>query len=115
LTTSFDAGDVVDVPFPFIDLPVRKRRPALVLSRRAFSEGNDAVILTMITSAKRSAWKGDVGITDLKSAGLRADSVVRWKLFTLETALVLSRRGSLAPIDRDRVSAALKETLGFGA
>ena len=35
-----DLGDVVIVPFPFVDTAAEKRRPSVVLSREAFNEIN---------------------------------------------------------------------------
>ena len=103
---NFDPGEIVEVPFPFVDLPVRKRRPALVL-------GNDersgaTAVLAMITSAKRSRWESDVSLQDWSEAGLNAPSLVRWKIFTLETALIADRRGTLSEADRVAVGRAFK-------
>jgi mRNA interferase MazF len=39
-----DTWDVVVVPFPFTDSPASKRRPALVLSLRAFNDGSAGVV-----------------------------------------------------------------------
>ena len=104
--TSFDPGDVVEVPFPFVDLPVRKRRPALVLNNDTRS-GSTAVF-AMITSAKRSRWESDVSLRDWSEAGLNAPSFVRWKIFTLDSALVVSRRGALSDADRIAIGRAFQ-------
>ena len=102
--TSFSVGDVVEVPFPFVDVPVRKRRPALVLALPEADGDTEVAILSMITSARRSRWDSDVTLEDWRAAGLRAPSLVRWKIFTLERSLVLNRRGSLSVSDLERVS-----------
>ncbi|MEX0627389.1 MAG: type II toxin-antitoxin system PemK/MazF family toxin, partial [Cucumibacter sp.] len=44
-------GDVVVVPFPFVERPISKRRPALVFSTRAFNTENDHSALAMISQA----------------------------------------------------------------
>ena len=103
MTTSCKSGDIVDVPFPFVDRPARKRRPALVLSA-ALAREEEVLILAMITSAKRSRWSGDIALSDWRGAGLRAPSVLRWKIFTIDAALVVGRRGSLSTRDRELVS-----------
>lgn len=100
---TFDAGDVIIVPFPFTDRTTTKRRPALVLSNAAFNTATGHVIAAMITSAKQSAWASDVAIADLAVAGLAVPCVVRMKLFTLEAGLVLRRAGRLAAADAERV------------
>lgn len=97
---SFSPGDVVIVPFPFTDRLTAKRRPALVCSAREFNERSGHVVLAMITTATRTPWPGDVVLADREAAGLPASSTVRWKLFTLDAALVLRRAGALAERDR---------------
>ncbi len=54
----------------------------------------------MITTATHSPWPDDVAIRDLEAAGLPAESVVRWKLFTLDASLVLRTAGALSSQDR---------------
>ena len=109
---TFEAFDVVVVPFPFTDRAATKRRPALVLSdRSAFNAGIGHVVLAMITSASHSDWPLDVPLADLQAAGLTSASVVRMKLFTLDERLILRKAGSLAAADRKAVAAALKKLL----
>jgi hypothetical protein len=52
-------------------------------------------------------------IEEPEAAGLRAASVVRWKLFTLPEPLVERRLGVLGAKDRTRVSAALRRLFGL--
>lgn len=109
---TFEAFDVVVVPFPFTDRAASKRRPALVLSdRSAFNADVGHVVLAMITSASHSEWSLDVRLTDLHTAGLASASVVRMKLFTLDERLILRKAGSLAIADRKAVAAALRKLL----
>ena len=109
---TFEAFDVVVVPFPFTDRAASKRRPALVLSERAaFNAGAGHVVLAMITSASQSEWPLDVRLADLHTAGLTSASVVRMKLFTLDERLILRKAGSLAAADRKAVAAALRKLL----
>lgn len=109
---TFEAFEVVVVPFPFIDRTTTKRRPALVLSdAKAFNRQVGQSVLAMITSAKNSDWPLDVEIKDLDSAGLPSASVVRMKLFTLDDQLVIRKAGALAQKDRRNVAAALRQLL----
>ncbi len=103
--------DVAIVPFPFTDKPVVRRRPALVLSGAEWNAATRSVVCAMISSAARSDWAGDVAVCDL-AAGLRADCVVRMKLFTLEAALVVGQAGVLGVADRVGVGAALAGVFG---
>jgi mRNA interferase MazF len=110
---TYDALDVVVVPFPFTDRRATKRRPAVVLSgAKAFNEPAGHLLLAMITSAENSPWPLDVPVTDGASAGLTAPSVVRMKLFTLDSRLVLQKVGKLARIDKQAVAEALSRLLG---
>lgn len=109
---SYEAFDVVVVPFPFTDKTTTKRRPALVLSEaKAFNKRIAHCVLAMITSAKISDWPLDVEIEDIGAAGLPAASIVRMKLFTLDDQLVIKKAGALAPNDRKAVALALHKLL----
>lgn len=98
-------GDVVIAPFPFTDIPVAKKRPALVLSVVDFNRKNEHSMLAMITTAARSRWASDSPVTDLAAAGLPRSCVVRWKVFTLPNVLIQKRIGALAAADRTVISA----------
>ena len=105
---TYEAFDVVVVPFPFTERSTTKRRPALVLSNAAaFNKRVGQSVLAMITSARNSDWPLDVEIENLDSAGLPSPSVVRMKLFTLDDQLVLRKAGALSNTDRKTVFAAL--------
>ena len=106
-----EAFDVVDVPFPFSDLPRSKRRKALVVSNIAFQRANNASILMMITSAARSSWRHDVPIAAWRAAGLRKACVARPKLFTLDNRLILGHVGTLSAEDADSVCQSLRDAV----
>ena len=109
---TFDAHDVVVVPFPFTDRAATKRRPALVLSLSAsFNLVAGHCVLAMITTAQHDPWPLDVPIGDLAAAGLHSPSVVRMKLFTLDAQLIARRIGALAAPDRSSVAEALRQLL----
>lgn len=102
---TFEAFEVVVVPFPFTDRRTTKRRPALVLSDAAvFNARVGHAVMAMITSAKNRRWPLDVPITDLERAGLPAPSVVRMKFFTLDERLVIRKAGTLAQQDRTELN-----------
>lgn len=104
--------DVIVVPFPFTDLPVRKRRPAVVLSNHAWHVATGEVFAAMITTAARSNWPLDVPLTDLAIAGLAHPCCVRVKLFTVETALVQRLAGRLSASDAAAARPSLLGLLG---
>lgn len=105
-------ADTVVVPFPFTDLPISKRRPAVVLSSRAFNDASSQSILGMITTATRSLWTGDIPISDLVAAGIQHPSVIRFKLFTLPNTLIARHLGHLGPADVAELKASLVEIIG---
>jgi mRNA interferase MazF len=107
----FEAWDIVKVPFPYTDRPVRQRRPALVIAAGDLEEAHGLLWLAMITSAANRAWPGDVAISDLHLAGLPAPSIVRpAKVATIE-ARDAERLGMLAAADRTAISDYLREAL----
>jgi len=109
---TFNAFDVVVVPFPFTDKATTKRRPALVLSdAQIFNQKVGQSVMAMITSAKNSDWPLDREIQDLDSAGLPSASIVRMKLFTLDHQLIIRKAGQLSPTDQNRVTEALQQLL----
>ena len=101
-------GDVVVVPFPFVDKPASKRRPALVLSNINFNaEGYS--ILSMITTKQKPAWPGDTQITDIATCGLRKPCLIRLKLFTLDNRLILNKIGKLNKSDSLQIMKHLRQ------
>ena len=95
-----DRFDTIVVPFPFSEVPVLTRRPAIVLSNARFNRDNGATLVGMITTAKASVWPSDHAITDLAAAGLSVPCIVRWRLATIPNTLIQRKLGRLAAIDR---------------
>lgn len=100
---AFQPFDVVVAPFPFSDMMVMKRRPAVVISAPEFSEQSGHYVLAMITSAKHSAFPLDVVIKGLKTAGLPGACMVRMKLFTAHDSLLVKKTGVLTKADQQRL------------
>jgi mRNA interferase MazF len=103
-----DLGDVVVVPFPFVDIAAEKRRPAVVMSREGFNRSNGHSICAMVTTAGRMNWPTDISIANLEAAGLPRACVVRFKLFTLPNSIILRRAGALSESDRNNVLGAVR-------
>jgi AbrB family looped-hinge helix DNA binding protein len=70
LMANFEPWDIVRVPFPYTDRPVRQRRPALVIAAGDLQTAYGLLWLAMITSEAHRDWPGDVVISDLGGAGL---------------------------------------------
>lgn len=91
----YNSGDIVIVPFPFVDNANVKSRPALVVSSKTFNKEHDHSIMVMITTGAATKWKSDIEITDLTLAGLPVKSFIRLKFFTLDNRLIKKIIGKL--------------------
>jgi mRNA interferase MazF len=107
----FDAWDVLKVPFPYTNRPVRQRRPALVVSSGISKDAPHLLWVLMITSAQHRGWPGDVLITDLDGSGLPAPSIVRAAKIAAIEAADAERIGALPAADRTAVLAHLRSAL----
>ncbi len=101
---TFDVWDVIKVPFPYTDRPVRQYRPALVVAAGDILESHGLLWVVMITSAANRGWPGDVAVSDLSMASLPVASVIRTaKIATIE-ARDGERLGTLPDKDRESVT-----------
>ncbi len=83
---TFRPGDVVRVPFPYTDRPIRQWRPALVVAAGPLADNHGLLWVNMITSAENRPWPDDI-VLDFAAAGLPVASVVRvGKIATIEVA-----------------------------
>jgi mRNA interferase MazF len=99
------------VPFPFDEIPVRKRRPVPVFSGRTFNEANGHSVVAMITAAKETSWPSDIWIDDLQSAGLLVPCVARLCFQTMPNDMIARSIGKLAALDRLRCEKQLADML----
>lgn len=105
----FKVWDIVKVPFPYTDRPVRQRRPALVVAAGELEAAHGLLWLVMITSAANRGWPDDAPISDIERAGLPVPSIVRpTKIATIE-ARDAERLGELPPADRSAVRRYLRD------
>jgi mRNA interferase MazF len=108
---SFKPWDVVKVPFPYTDRPVRQHRPALVVAAGTIEAAHGLLWVLMITSAKNRRRDDDIVVSDLDAAGLPAPSLVRCaKIATIE-AQDAERIGILPQSDRTKLAAHLARIL----
>jgi len=89
----FVKGDVVVVPFPFSNLTMSKRRPALVIADLSC----DDLILCQITSQNiRDVYALELHDSDFESGSLNKPSNIRPnRLFTADRHIVLYKTGHL--------------------
>lgn len=109
----FEFGDVVLVPFPFTSQAASKKRPAAVVSNRAYNTARPDVVVMAITSQLRpSPGPGEVWLGQWQDAGLIKPSAVKPVFATLEQALVIRQLGTLSARDQTALRNAIAETLG---
>jgi mRNA interferase MazF len=108
---SFEAWDIVKVPFPYIDRPVRQRRPALVIAAGELVSAHSLLWLTMITSAANRGWPGDVMVSDFAAAGLPIASIIRPAKIATIDARDAEPLGVLARADRPAIANYLRQLL----
>src|SRR5438093_7358946 len=100
-TTGYSFGDIVLVPFPFTDQTTAKKRPAIVVSSRAYHRDRRDVIVIAVTSQARPGPEiGESAVEGWKNAGLLKPSVVKPILATVDRDLILRKLGSLRDDDR---------------
>jgi mRNA interferase MazF len=109
----FEPWDIIKVPFPYTDRPVRQRRPALVVAATALQAEHGRLWVLMITSAENRGWQGDVSVSDLTHSGLPAESVVRTAKIATIDAKDAERIGSLPLTDRIAVETRILGALAF--
>jgi mRNA interferase MazF len=82
----FEIGDIVRVPFPYVERERFAMRPAMIASRPMGPDGG-LIWTLMITSARRGRWPGDVSVgPDHSSFGLPVPCFIRTaKVAVIET------------------------------
>ena len=109
---TFDPFDIVSVPFPYTDRPVRERRPALVVSSPEHEQRTGMIWVVMITSARHRPWPGDVGLADHTRAGLSIPSMIRTAKIATAEAREANRIGRPTAGEIKAVRAAIAQILG---
>ncbi|WP_051544205.1 type II toxin-antitoxin system PemK/MazF family toxin [Acetobacter okinawensis] len=81
----FEVWDLIKVPFPYTNRPVRQHRPALVVRVVQSAGAPDLLWVLMVTSVAHRRWALDIDIADFRAAGLPSPSMVRTaKIATIE-------------------------------
>jgi mRNA interferase MazF len=105
----FVKGDVVVLPFPFSDLTLSKRRPALVVA----APGGDDLILCQITSQSvNDTLSIELQNKDFANGSLNKPSNIRPnRIFTADRHIILYKVGSLDQEKLSSVTARIIEIL----
>jgi mRNA interferase MazF len=110
-TPIFEPGDIIKVPYPYSEKPVKQYRPALVVSSSELQDVHSLLWVLMITSARNKHWAGDVEVAHFKEAGLPAPSTVRCAKITAVNASAATRIGKLGPAQLRLVSNMMQRAL----
>jgi mRNA interferase MazF len=87
----FVKGNVVIIPFPFSDLSMAKRRPALVLADFA---GDDILLCQITSRCSDTKYCVPLKTTDFKSGTLPVNSYIRpERIFTADKNIILKTTG----------------------
>lgn len=106
---SFEFGDVLLLPFPFTDQTAAKKRPAAVVSNKAYNSARQDVVVAITSQIGRS----DVDlVSDWRFAGLRKPPALKPVFSTVEKSLVLKQLGRLNEADRRLLSSLVAKALG---
>ena len=109
----YEFGAIVLVPFPFTDQSASKRRPAVVVSNRAYNRVRPDVVVMAVTSQLRPApASGEVWISHWQPAGLLKPSAIKPVFATIEQRLVIRQLGALQSADQAALRKAIEETIG---
>ncbi len=103
--TSYDSGDIVLVRYPFTDLNALKKRPAIVLSQRTYSDRYGDLVVMPLTS--REETDNSLALSEWRAAGLLKPTWVKPVIGTLILGLVDKQLGKLAVVDDQCIRAAL--------
>ena len=103
--------DVVAVPYPFVERPVMRQRPAVVLAKPPAANRHPLLWVMMITSAIKRPWPGDVLVSDLAAAGLPRPCLIRPAKIAVVENVALEHWGHLADIDAAGLRHALQTLL----
>lgn len=110
--TAYEPGDVILVPFPFGQRAGGRKRPALIISGTDYNRDAGQLIIAQITGrVSDSSRMGDYLIQDWSAAGLLGPSIVRARVATVESGLVLRKLGSLTPDDLAAALVAVQSVL----
>ena len=111
--TDYNFGDIVLVPFPFTDQSSVKKRPAVVVSSKAYNCLRPDVVIMAVTSQMHSAdYFGDTIISDWETAGLLKPSVFKPIFTTIEKRLILKMLGHISRQDQSTLHDMLQNILG---
>lgn len=98
---TYNAGEVVLVPFPYRDRLAEKTRPAIIVSGSAYNRQGSLVIIALTSQPPRLAM--DYALQDWAAAGLKRPSTACMLIATIAETRVQLHVGQLSDRDRSEV------------
>jgi mRNA interferase MazF len=112
-TTIYSFGDVVLVGFPFTNMQISKKRPAVIISSQTYQQNRPDVILMAITSHVRQPLAtGEAILQDWKVAGLIKPSVLKPLIATIEQSHIIKTMGRLSVSDQETLGIVIQTIIG---
>jgi len=105
--------DVILVPFPFTDLSLNKRRPAVVISCGMYNDSGDLVIGFLTSNLYGTSRLGDYELENYLQAGLPLPTRFRAKFASISGEIVVKKLGSLTTGDCTAISASIRDVLAL--
>ena len=111
--TNYKRGDVILLPFPFTDLSINKKRPAVIVSTDDYNKRYVDVIVMPITGNLATCQPEDTKIEDWREAGLAKPSLVKPIIGTIEQTQIIHPLGIFSLRDLEKVEKMVLTILGF--
>jgi mRNA interferase MazF len=107
--TSFKAGDIVLVQYPFTDFTSSKKRPAIILNSLSYAALHHDVIVMPLTSQPQKDVK--LELKKWQDAGLPKPTWLKPAIATIAESLIVKKIGQLGDADQQCVRQALRTML----
>ena len=92
----FERGDIVSVNFPFTDISITKKRPALIISDEKVNNTGDYLLVQITSKVKHDGLSLELNRTDYHKNELPLKSYVRLhKIFLLNESLIIRKESSV--------------------
>ena len=106
-------GDVILVPFPFTDQLGAKKRPAVIISSKAYNANRrDLVIMAISSQVRAPLGFGEALVADWQTAGLIKLSVFKPVFATIDQGLIVRTLGALSMDDSRTLREAFSLSIG---
>lgn len=106
------AGDIIIVPFPFADLPVRKVRPAVVVGLTK-DRYHDVIVCAVSSVVEVKLSENEFLIEPTRTNGLRVTSVVKVdRIATLRQSTIITTLGKLSQAELRKFKTIFRSLVG---